>query len=90
MNEHYYLEYQSGFLAYYKDTRLKAKSKFIRNLDERGNQDVVRAMNETVSSLARMGLQGINATSLAKLLPPDPMEPAIEIMADVRAYFQSS
>jgi hypothetical protein len=88
-NEHYYREYQSAFLAYYKDARLKTKSNFFSNLDERRSQDVTRAMNEAVSSLTRMGLQGIKASSLAKLLPADPMEPAIEIMADVRAYFQS-
>jgi hypothetical protein len=89
-NEHYYREYQSAFLAYYKDTRLKSKSNFFNNLDERRSQDVMKAMNDTVSSLSRMGLHGINASSLAKLISADPMEPAIEIMADVRAYFQRS
>lgn len=89
-NEHYYREYQSAFLAYYKDTRLKTKSSFFNNLDERRTQEVMKAMNDTVSALSRMGLQGIKASSLPKLLPADPMEPAIEIMADVRAYFQRS
>ncbi|KAI0250037.1 hypothetical protein BJV78DRAFT_616771 [Lactifluus subvellereus] len=49
---------------------------------------MTRAMNDTLSSLAKMGLQAVNAPALANLLPLDPMEPAIEIMADVRAYFQ--
>jgi hypothetical protein len=89
-NEHYYREYQSAFLAYYKDTRLKFKNNFFNNLDDRRNQDMARAMNDAVSALSRMGLQGIKASSIGKLLPADPMEPAIEIMADVRAYFQCS
>ena len=37
-----------------------------------------------------MGAQGLDSTALAKLLPSDPMDPAVEIMADVRAYFQGS
>ncbi len=45
------------------------------------------ATTETLCSLARMGLEA-NALLLAKLLSSDPMDPAIEIMADVRAYFQ--
>jgi len=48
------------------------------------------AMSEAMSALTRMGLEGADASLLANLLPPDPMEPAIGIMADVRAYFQGS
>jgi hypothetical protein len=90
MNVHYYLEYRSNFFAYYKGARMRAKSNFIRNLEDHRDQDMVQTLNETMSSLARMGLQSVNASSLASLLPPDPKEPAVAIMADVRAYFQSS
>ena len=43
-----------------------------------------------LASLAAIGLQGIKAEDLPKLLPPDRMEPALVIMADVRAYFQGA
>ena len=89
-NVHYYLEYRSSFFAYYKGVRMRAKSNFIKNLEDNRDQDMVQTLNETMSSLARMGLQSVNASSLASLLPPDPKEPAVAIMADVRAYFQSS
>ncbi|KAF8270214.1 P-loop containing nucleoside triphosphate hydrolase protein [Lactarius quietus] len=88
MNTHYYSEYRSKFLNHYKSDRLKSKSSFIKNLEDSNNTCMVDVVNETISSLAKLGLHSVEASSLAALLPPDPMEPAIEIMADVRAYFQ--
>ena len=88
MNFHYYAEYRSKFLNHYKSDRLRSKSSFIRNLEDGNNSSMMNAVNETISSLAKLGLHSVDASSLASLLPPDPMEPAIEIMADVRAYFQ--
>ncbi|KAF8152891.1 P-loop containing nucleoside triphosphate hydrolase protein [Pholiota molesta] len=46
------------------------------------------ALSKVLSGLAELGLTGVKAEDLPKLLPPDPMEPALVIMADVRAYFQ--
>ncbi|KAI0262179.1 P-loop containing nucleoside triphosphate hydrolase protein [Gloeopeniophorella convolvens] len=85
MNQHYYMDYRTKFLAQYKGIREKAKSNFMQNLEGGDMQD---AVNTTLASLASLGLQSIGASSLAQLLPPDQMEPAIGIMADVRAYFQ--
>jgi hypothetical protein len=90
MNEHYFMEYRSKFMAYYREARLRAKSQFIRNLENSNDGDVMEAMNEALSSLTRLGLEAANASLFANLLPSDPMDPAIEIMADVRAYFQGS
>ena len=90
MNTHYYMEYRSKFLAYYRGARQRAKSDFMRNLENSQNHDIRQALNDALSSLTRMGLEAVDASSLANLLPPDPMEPAIGIMADARAYFQGS
>lgn len=43
---------------------------------------------KVLSGLAEMGLPGIKPEDISKLLPPDRMEHALIIMADVRAYFQ--
>jgi hypothetical protein len=88
MNEHYLMEYQSKFLAYYKEARLKAKSQYIRNLQNSDDGEMVQIVNEALSSLTRLGLEAVNASMLANLLPSDRMEKAIGIMAEVRAYFQ--
>jgi hypothetical protein len=45
-------------------------------------------VNAVMAGLADLGFHGLTATDLAKLLPLDEMEPAINIMAEVRAYFQ--
>jgi AcrR family transcriptional regulator len=90
MNDHYFMELRSKFFAYYREVRLRDRSQFIRNLENRDDGDVMAAMGETLCSLTKMGLEQADASLLANLLPPDPMDPAIEIMADVRAYFQGS
>jgi hypothetical protein len=88
MNVHYYAEYRSKFWGHYKTTRLRAKSNVIQNLENSNDEGMMQAFNETISSLAKLGFHSVEASSLATLLPSDPMEPAIGIMADVRAYFQ--
>ena len=45
-------------------------------------------ITKVLAGLAEIGMSGIKAEDLPKLLPPDRMEPALTIMADVRAYFQ--
>ena len=90
MNTHYYKEYRSEFLALYKRTRQKAKSDFVKNLENSNDRDVKQILNDVTSSLTKLGLETVDVSLLANLLPPDPMEPAIEIMAVVRAYFQGT
>jgi hypothetical protein len=45
-------------------------------------------ISTALSNLAAIGITGVKAEDLAKLLPHDSMEPALAIMAEVRAYFQ--
>jgi hypothetical protein len=88
MNDRYYAEYRSKFLSHYKRDRLRSKSLVIQNLEDNNGPNMKMAVSEAMSSLAKLGFRSIDASSLVALLPPDPMEPAIGIMADVRAYFQ--
>lgn len=46
------------------------------------------SLSKVFSGLAEVGITGVDATDLAKLLQTDPYEPALNIMATVRAYFQ--
>jgi hypothetical protein len=43
-----------------------------------------------LSGLAEIGMPGVKPEELPRLFPPDSMEPALIIMADVRAYFQGN
>jgi hypothetical protein len=89
MNEHYFMEYRSKFLAYYKKARQR-ENQFIKNIENKTDGNMVSYLNGAISYLTAMGAQGLDSTALANLLPSDPMDPAVEIMADVRAYFQGS
>ena len=45
-------------------------------------------ISKVLSGLVDVGLLGVKPEDLSKLIPTDGMEPALGIMADVRAYFQ--
>jgi Dynamin GTPase effector domain len=89
MNNQNFMDYRSKFLGYYKGIRQKSQSTFITNL-ESNQHNMNVAISNVTSSLAQLGLHSVTASSLPRLLPLDPMESAIEIMAEVRAYFQGT
>ena len=45
---------------------------------------------KVLQGLIEVGIPNVKPEDIPKLLPLDPMEPALGIMADVRAYFQGS
>ena len=47
-------------------------------------------MAKVLVGLTELGVVGVKPEFIPKLLPPDRMEPALVIMADVRAHFQGS
>ena len=49
-----------------------------------------RGIGKVLKGLAEMGITGTKPEDIYKILPPDAMAPAINIMADVRAYFQGT
>ena len=100
MNSHYLSDYRSKFLAHYRGARelnhqpdvMKTIQSFslsqARNTQYNTYNGQPTGVAKVIASLAEIGMSGIRAEDLAKLFPPDKMEPALEIMADVRAYFQ--
>lgn len=99
MNNHYLSDYRNKFLAHYRGAReLHHQPDVMRTIQSFSSTQAARAYQynngqptgvaKVIASLAEMGMGGVKAEDLAKLFPPDKMEPALEIMADVRAYFQ--
>ncbi|KAJ6565738.1 P-loop containing nucleoside triphosphate hydrolase protein [Mycena sp. CBHHK59/15] len=103
LNEHYLSDYKGKFLSYYKGAREKAQNPIlaqaianygpdvatsVQQYDIRGSPIPLGGIALVLSSLSAIGLTGIKAEDLVKLLPPDRMDPALNIMSDVRAYFQ--
>ncbi|KAF7341477.1 hypothetical protein MVEN_01885000 [Mycena venus] len=98
MNEHYFSDYKDKFLSYYKSARQRdqnpllatAIAAYMPEEADKYDEDGPPTSNIQLilSKLAAIGLSGVKAEDLVKLLPPDSMDPALNIMADVRAYFQ--
>jgi hypothetical protein len=99
LNTHYYSDYKDKFLSYYRACREMdgdSTSQLVRDLhsylppatSKQPSTDFQDGMARVLSGLPQVGISGVKAVDLAKLLPPDPMEPALNIMAGVRAYFQ--
>jgi len=81
LNTHYYFDYKDKVYAYYRAHR--CSEKLANNLAQRSQKEV----NNVISALSQLGIHA-RREDLSKLLPSDPMEAALDIMASVRAYFQ--
>jgi hypothetical protein len=94
LNVHYYSDYKTKFLGYYKGCRdqgeLTNKLQNYRaptSVRSDGQERFQQAVHKALTGLTEAGIS-VQASELAKLLPVDSMEPALLIMAGVRAYFQ--
>ena len=90
LNTHYFSDYRDKFLAYYRGSRPQASSlsSSLQAYKAPNGTDYPSAFQQSVSKV----LSGLNELGISskpedipKMLPSDPMEPAIEIMASVRA-----
>ncbi|KAJ4482537.1 P-loop containing nucleoside triphosphate hydrolase protein [Lentinula aciculospora] len=99
MNTHYLSYYKGKFLSYYKGCRVQDLNPELniafRTLDSNrqsigihGSSPKENTANEVLAGLAKLGISDLQAIDLVKLLPADAMEQALDIMAEVRAYFQ--
>lgn len=84
LNSLYYADYRDKFLAHYHSARSNDSNSFV---DNTSRPDL---MSQVLSGLTELGIAGIKSSDLPKLLPSDPSEPALHIMAAVRAYFQGN
>lgn len=103
LNTHYLSDYTDKFLAHYKGLRQQqdhgsvssALTKYTPpnplppgNTPKRSaSTNPSISISEALAGLSSIGIHA-KASDLAKLLPPDEMEDALKIMADVRGYFQ--
>ncbi|KAJ3812204.1 P-loop containing nucleoside triphosphate hydrolase protein [Lentinula aff. lateritia] len=98
MNTHYFLDYKDNFFSYYKSYRDQDLNQEVNSApqaleSERQRKHLVQSpnaavVNEILAGLIKLGITGVKAIDLVKLLPTDEMEGALDIMAGVRAYFQ--
>lgn len=84
LNTHYFSDYKDKFLSFYKASRDQTDLAIKLNRDRHMYNN---SINKVLSGLNEIGISA-QANDLPKLLPPDPVEAALNIMASVRAYFQ--
>lgn len=89
VNEHYLADYKRKFHARYKAAR-KTHIRNVPNLQTlvNGGYDNTNIMRSTMQYLGEMGLDNVKRDDLLRLIPVDPADTAIEIMSEVRAYYQ--
>ena len=86
LNTHYYTDYREKFLAHYKaaldDSDLAARLRA-----ETRSPGLQSSLNVIIAKLNEIGISA-SAIDLLRLLPDDPNQTVLNIMASVRAYFQ--
>ncbi|EJD36453.1 hypothetical protein AURDEDRAFT_174504 [Auricularia subglabra TFB-10046 SS5] len=81
-NDHYLASYKAKYLALYKQTRAGCPANRPSPLSAASH------VQNALASLSNAGYTGVTKSDLGKLLPTDGLDPAFDIMAEVRAYFQ--
>lgn len=95
LNTHYYDDYKDKFLGYFKAVYDEHHDRgMVTNLHtfHAGDapEELQHAMASVMSGLQALGLPSVAYGDLTKLLPPTGShdEHALEVMAQVRAYYQ--
>ena len=91
LNTHYFSSYKDKFLTYYRDARgdNSLTEKFLLGRGKKRSSEHEASLRRALASLNEIGISA-QETDLPRLLPPDPMDAALNIMASVRAYFQGT
>lgn len=94
LNNHYMADYKEKFLTYYRRVRQDAKTRdsnlgAVPEPTDEGGEVEGDMATEALSILTKLGYE-VTKEDLGKLLGQDSMEPALVIMASVRAYFQGA
>ena len=92
LNHMYLKEYKDKFLSHYRDIRRRSMGQdtIVHRLQEPEGILATQPRPELVDLTALLQRFGLTCTpkDLHRLLPEDDLEPALDIIATVRAYFQ--
>ncbi|KZT65430.1 hypothetical protein DAEQUDRAFT_676924 [Daedalea quercina L-15889] len=93
LNDHYFCDYREKFLAWYRGHRsqyhnIPLVQKLKKHSSSTGSSDFDENVRAIMAAFSALDIHDIAPTDLAKVLPSDPYDTAIRIMASVRAYFQ--
>ncbi|KAI6160830.1 P-loop containing nucleoside triphosphate hydrolase protein [Pisolithus thermaeus] len=87
LNTRHYTDYRDKFLAHYRGCR-ETNHNTVSNIRRlAADRHKVETVHKALSSLNELGISA-KVDDLSRLLPADPLEVALGIMASVRGYFQ--
>jgi len=86
-NEDFFFSIRTKLLSKYKSCYRQANGRTAL-FQSNGSRTQQQLISDAMAALAKLGLHGFNAEDMIKVLPEEKMDPALEIMAEVRAYFQ--
>ncbi|CAE6452553.1 unnamed protein product [Rhizoctonia solani] len=90
-NTHYFASYKEKFTTYYKAARKdrRGENALIQGLTQglNADNDFSKSMAEAIAHLTKMGLS-VQPVDLGKLIQAEAEDELIDIMAEVRAYYQ--
>jgi hypothetical protein len=89
INHHYLVDHKRKFYARYTAARrlhVKQRPDLQRFLS--GEFQGTEVMNNAMHNLSQMEFEGLKKDEFLRLLPADKADAAIEIMSEVRAYYQ--
>jgi hypothetical protein len=97
-NDRYYREFKDKFLSHFKLHReLASQSTLLRDLTHMASPNgpqphapFTNQINSAISSLGKAGFSGVDVLQLAKLLPSQLSDPALEDMAAASAGFEGA
>ncbi|KAG8755211.1 hypothetical protein FRC14_004253 [Serendipita sp. 396] len=89
INEHYLQDYKTKYTHRYKAARRHhvTREGVLQQIMS-GQVDNTESLRNALFHLGELGFDGLDVEKLLRLLPPDPADAMIEIMAEVRAYYQ--
>jgi hypothetical protein len=103
LNTHYLADYRDKFLAYYRGAREQDRNPGLMSAIRAYSPPIPTGLRTSghpepspvgiakiLAGLVEIGIIGVKPEDLPKVIPLDGMEPALVIMADVRAYFQGT
>ncbi|CEL56749.1 hypothetical protein RSOLAG1IB_08051 [Rhizoctonia solani AG-1 IB] len=90
-NTHYFASYKEKFITYYKAARKdrRGENALIQGLTKglSANTEFSKSMAEAIAHLTKMGLP-VQPVDLGKLIEAEAEDELVDIMAEVRAYYQ--
>jgi hypothetical protein len=91
--DRHFLHYKNHYLEHYRvhyQSSLQGEGFFVKLANKTLQDHASQLVNSSVGQLVQAGAENLKETDLLKLAPHSDDGPALDIMAEVRAYYHST